>query len=200
MIEMVVGMLLATITFGVVWGLFSYDNKRISASMERLTALRGGESILEALRTDIKNLAPPPEAKLRDWGGPLLLESTGASGSTTGGADRLTLYRFVRNAGPMSPLQEIVYRYNAAAKQVLRSIDGKEGALGVSHVEDFMLTYFPGAGAGDYLLYEVVVGFQGMTPMWRPGGNPQQIVFRGQIDVIDKARAAERYRYVPTDK
>ncbi|MBI4872703.1 MAG: hypothetical protein HY814_14185 [Candidatus Riflebacteria bacterium] len=199
MIEMVVGVLLATITFGIVWGLFSYDNRRITSSMERLTALRGGEGIVEALRTDIKNLAPPEPDELSAWGAPMLLESSGADGSTATGGDKLTLYRFVRNAGPSSPKQKIAYRFDRATNRVLRSLDGKEGAIGGSKVEDFLLTYMPSA-TGDYLVYEIEIGFQGMTPMWKPGANAQRMLFRGQIDVIDKARAAERYRYVPSGR
>ncbi|MBI2945671.1 MAG: hypothetical protein HYY25_15870 [Candidatus Wallbacteria bacterium] len=198
LIEAAVGLLLMAVTFGILWSLFFFDNKRITVSMERLTALRGGEGIVENLRNDLKNMVPPLSAEYAAWGNvPLLLEAAGASADAGSGYDKLTFYRHVRSADPSSPLVKIVYRLDPASRRVMRSADGKESAIGGTPVRDFLL-FFRREGASEYLTYEIVTTFQGVTGIFSSKVNIQEMRFQGQIDLVDKVAAAERTRWVPT--
>lgn len=197
LVEACVGILLTVLTFSILWGLFYFDNKRISSSMQRLGALRGAELVIEYLRSDLRNLAMPEPKEYLAWGGrPILLACR--TGDCRDGFDMLTFYRHVRDTDPASPLCRVTYVGDLARRCVVRDACGERLVLGAGLVTEFSLMLWQ-QGGGQSLVYQVQTRFLGMEGVAAGAGdNVKAMRFRGQLDLLDPRFGARQHRWVPS--
>lgn len=195
MIEIVVGLLLTIITFTVLWTLYYFDNKRVSASIGRLTALRGAESIVEHLRADLSSLALPGLEEYEKWGGkPLLLES--AAAVDPGTFDRVTFYRRTAGKAQGEAVEKVVYGLDRATRRVVRQAAGRAVQIGATRVARFDIDFRGGLG-GDLVLYEVAVPYGGMDSSAASAATTRLMTLRGQLALVDTLSQSRRTRWVP---